>query len=245
MVAALNAGNMPGVKAVFDQMTPRDFLTAMKTLNRPDDFAALASAVGVTVDVAAADRLENLYHLVICACGKLLQFAENVTADSLEQKADAVANRVGNVNATAGNAIADLADIVLDRLERMNFASLDKKLGNLDQDGDGTYELNFSISRNPDITRRGYTLDVNIEKLTASLKVSIFETCLWGDANHDGIVDTKDATLILQYALGIAPADFCTVRTDVNADGVIDEKDATLVLQRDLDPTFVFPAERN
>lgn len=245
MVAALNAGNMPGVKAVFDQMTPRDFLTAMKTLNRPDDFAALASAVGVTVDVAAADRLENLYHLVICACGKLLQYAENITADSLEQKADAVANRVGNVNATAGNAIADLADIVLTRLERMNFASLDKKLGNLDQDGDGTYELTFSISRNPDITRRGYTLDVNIEKLTASLKVSIFETCLWGDANHDGVVDTNDATLILQYALGIAPADFCTVRTDVNADGAIDENDATLVLQRDLDPTFVFPAERN
>lgn len=272
MVDALNKGNMVAVKAAFDEMTVRDVLEAMKALDRSDDFITLANAVGVTVDTAAADRLESLYHLFIVAAGKAFEVVENGTVNNA---ADKVIDKA--IDATDSdrlhNAIDKVTDKVLDKvgsdraenavdkvngkledkvtIENLNkvygkvsaridaflqtyaVSNLDKKLGALDQDNDGAYELTLTASRNPDVTRRGYTLDVDIEKITLSLKVIIFDNdCLWGDVNHDGKVTPFDADLILKYYVGLDPADFvCAKKADVNCDGKITPFDADLVLK--------------
>ena len=102
--------------------------------------------------------------------------------------------------------------------------------------------------RDTEITKRGYTALVELEVDGLTLNVKLFaeeEDCMWGDANHDNFVNGDDATLILWYELGVAPEGFCTKRTDVNDDGKINGDDATCVLRRELDPSYVFPAEKN
>lgn len=95
------------------------------------------------------------------------------------------------------------------------------------------------------ISEYGYGIKYKLTAADFTLKIKLFEEedCLWGDANHDGIVDGNDATLVLQYELGIAPDIFCTVRTDVNGNGTIDGDDATLILQYELGIITKFPAE--
>ena len=54
-----------------------------------------------------------------------------------------------------------------------------------------------------------------------------------GDANSDGVVDTADAVLALQYAAGLIGDDAINVRAaDVNGDGKVDTADAALILQK-------------
>lgn len=201
MVEALNAGDMDAVKDAFDEMTVEDVFTAMKKLNKTDDFAKLAANVGVTVDVAAADELENLYHLIICATGKVL--------------------------------------------ERFEITGLDKKLGNLDKDDNGIYELTFTASRKGDVSRRGYTVDYNVENVTVSLKVIIFP-CKLGDVNHDGKINAKDAALIAQYSVNKLPENqfFCNYGANVNTDSKINAKDAALIAQYSVEKISSFPAEK-
>lgn len=58
------------------------------------------------------------------------------------------------------------------------------------------------------------------------------EQFLRGDANGDGVVDIKDATLIGQSTVGLGIiAEENKLKADANADGVIDIKDATLIGQ--------------
>lgn len=58
------------------------------------------------------------------------------------------------------------------------------------------------------------------------------EKFLRGDANGDGVVDIKDATLIGQSTVGLGIiAEENKLKADANADGVIDIKDATLIGQ--------------
>ncbi|MBQ7266400.1 MAG: hypothetical protein IJS61_09915 [Firmicutes bacterium] len=53
-----------------------------------------------------------------------------------------------------------------------------------------------------------------------------------GDANSDGTVDAKDASVILQFAVSGNTADASFLAAaDVNKDGTVDAKDASLVLQ--------------
>ena len=68
--------------------------------------------------------------------------------------------------------------------------------------------------------------------------------CLWGDANHDGVVNGKDATLVLQYYAGVITGDeLCLLRTDVNGDGAYNGKDAMLILQYYAGEIAKFPVE--
>ncbi len=53
---------------------------------------------------------------------------------------------------------------------------------------------------------------------------------LAGDVNCDGVVDSKDALLILQFEAGSIDSLPCGENGDVNGDGVIDSLDALLVL---------------
>lgn len=105
------------------------------------------------------------------------------------------------------------------------------KLGSFDKDDDGIYECSYDATKTPDISRYGYTLTTQVTG-EVNLTVKLFEDCLWGDANHDGVVNNKDATLVLRYYAGLIEADeLCLKRTDVNRDGVHNNKDATLILR--------------
>ena len=61
-----------------------------------------------------------------------------------------------------------------------------------------------------------------------SVEVMSDEAVLLGDVNRDGVVDSKDASIILAIASGSVENDPVG---DVNNDGVTDSKDASLVLQ--------------
>lgn len=51
-----------------------------------------------------------------------------------------------------------------------------------------------------------------------------------GDVNEDGVVDSRDALLILQYDAGLIEE---PAMADLNDDGVVDSRDALLILQYD------------
>ncbi len=200
LIDAVNADDMEALKAAIDEMTVEDVFTALKVLSRNESFASIASKLGVTIDTADAAELEQLYHLILCAAGKVL--------------------------------------------EELDITGRSSKLGNLDADGDGVYELELSATRKPDASYRGYSV---YAEASADVKLTVIlfaeEDCLWGDANHDDKVNLDDATLILQYYVGTAPADFCTKRTDVNGDGEIALDDATLVIQYYAGIITSFPVE--
>ncbi len=64
-----------------------------------------------------------------------------------------------------------------------------------------------------------------------------------GDVNGDGLVDTTDAKLIMQYDLGLIDASALNLSVaDVNGDGLVDTTDAKLIMQLDLGLIDAFPA---
>lgn len=77
-------------------------------------------------------------------------------------------------------------------------------------------KVNPSIS-NPNLIRVGQVITLPMKK---------------GDVNGDGVVDTTDARIILQAAVGkLSLTDAQKVLADINGDGVIDTTDARLILQ--------------
>jgi len=209
---AINTGSMAGLKAVVDEASVAELFTALKAMGRNVDFAAMAEAVGVTIDVSSAATLEGVYHKVLCASGKVL--------------------------------------------EELEITGKSSKLGNLYNTESGYYELTReNMFKDGELSARGYTARVELTADVLSLQVKLFGAieepvdCLWGDANHDNLVNAQDATLVLQYSvyegdLSKVEGDiFCTERTDVNDDGLINAQDATLILQRAVNPNFKFPAE--
>ena len=132
-------------------------------------------------------------------------------------------------------------------LEELEVTGTGDTLGALDQDNDGTYDYSDAYSNSKTVTHEGYGVNFELTKASGYVAVILFETddCLWGDANHDGEVNAKDATLIHQYRLGTLNEDqfFCTLRTDVTDDGAINAKDATLIHQYRVGTLEKFPAE--
>ena len=65
---------------------------------------------------------------------------------------------------------------------------------------------------------------------------------LLGDVNGDGLVDTTDAKLIMQYDLSLIDASGLDLSVaDVNGDGLVDTTDAKLIMQLDLGLITEFP----
>ena len=76
-----------------------------------------------------------------------------------------------------------------------------------------------------------------------ALNIVFLRNGLLGDANSDGIVDSYDAALILQFDVGAITADQIDLTVcDVNGDGIVDSYDATLILQFDVGMITKFPA---
>ena len=132
-------------------------------------------------------------------------------------------------------------------LEELDITGMNSKLGNLYNEETGYYELTKEdIFRDAEFSYRGYSALVELTAVELTLKVKLFgEDCLWGDANHDGIVNTDDAVMIEEYVVmdGNLDVFFCTIRTDVNADGVINTDDAALIREYVVGLITEFPAE--
>ena len=73
LIAALNTGKQAELKEEIDKISIEDIFTALKALNRNESFAELCEKLGVEVDTAEAERVENLYHIFLCAAGKVLE----------------------------------------------------------------------------------------------------------------------------------------------------------------------------
>lgn len=228
LVAALKSGEKAELKAAIDNCTVEDVISTMKLMSRTVTFAEMAAAVGVKVS-ADEVALESIWHFVTVAFGKLLEFGDEIGRDS--------------------------------------------KLGSLDQDGDGVYVLKSTYSADADVYAKGYGLYVNAEKLYECFEVKVMDLtedeipevnpenpdetdCLWGDVNHDGDVNSIDATLVLQWTVELIEKTgdlsalfegeeivFCFAKADVNGDGEINSIDATLILQYAVEIITVFPAE--
>ena len=68
-------------------------------------------------------------------------------------------------------------------------------------------------------------------------------TGILGDVSGDGILDSFDATLILQYDVGMISGETIQLHlADVSGDGILDSFDATLILQYDVGMIPGFPA---
>ena len=67
-----------------------------------------------------------------------------------------------------------------------------------------------------------------------------------GDVNHDGKINAKDATLILQKSVGVLKdtAKFCEDCAEVSGDGKLNAKDSTLILQFSVGLRDSFPAKK-
>lgn len=67
---------------------------------------------------------------------------------------------------------------------------------------------------------------------------------VYGDADGDGVIDSTDATFVLQHYANVRPldGDFCEA-VDVNGDSAVDSSDATFILQFYADVITSFPIE--
>ena len=54
---------------------------------------------------------------------------------------------------------------------------------------------------------------------------------LIGDVNCDGLINSIDAALVLQFVVGRLASLPCEIAADVNGDGTINAIDAALILQ--------------
>ena len=227
LVSALVSGETKAIKAAIDACSVEDVVSALKEMNRFTSCGEMAAELGLTISAETAE-LDAVWHFVTVAFGKILQVADVIGRDSL--------------------------------------------LGNLDKDNDGVYVLESTHDADADVYAKGYGLYVNAEKLYEAFEVKVFDLtekapivpvepenpdvpvepedptepdCLWGDVNHDGKVNAKDATLILQESVGTRDtADFfCYAKADVNGDGKINAKDATLILQHSVGTITKFPVE--
>jgi len=67
---------------------------------------------------------------------------------------------------------------------------------------------------------------------------------LWGDVNGNGTVNSTDARLTLQYAVGkVIPATIDLTAADVDGNGKVDSTDARLILQYTVKKFHRFPVE--
>jgi hypothetical protein len=63
-----------------------------------------------------------------------------------------------------------------------------------------------------------------------------------GDVNHDGLVDSTDALIVLSADVGLNTSQFCPMNCgDVNGDGLVDSTDGLIVLSYDVGMSVPFP----
>lgn len=119
-------------------------------------------------------------------------------------------------------------------LEKLDVTGNGALLGRWDGDHDGKYTFidKKDINRTGSRSVSAFTLKYNLTLEQVTFTADIFGemNCLWGDVNHDGKVNSYDASLIARYAVDCKDDDFvCSAKADVNGDQLINSYDASLV----------------
>ena len=194
LVAAVNAGDMAALKKAIDNTSVAELFTALKVLNRSDKFATVAKNVGVTVDVEDAAKIEDLYHLFLCAGGKVLEELDitgmNSKFGALDKDGDGVyvfeedATRKPSASARGYSVYAE--GTVAVKLTVALFGEEDCLWGDVDHKNgvdtfDAAYVLQYYVGN------RNFDFDFCEEKANV-------------DQNDD--IDTFDAAYILQRYVG-------------------------------------------
>ncbi len=202
-------------------------LTVVLANGNPANKADLIAALNAGKDADLKDAIDEL--TVRDVCNALKAINENTDFLAMAENAGV---SVDVADAAELEAIFHmLLDVSGELLKKLSITGSNTKLGSFDTDDDGVYECSGTTSKNSGTALRGYTVytEASVE---LNLTIKLFDDCLWGDANHDGVVNNQDATLVLRYYAGLIEADeLCLKRTDVNMDGVINNQDATLILR--------------
>ena len=253
---AINNNDMAALKAVVDNTTVAELFTALKAMNRSTNFATMASKVGVTVDMTAAADLEENFHLYLCTAGKAL---EKLDITGMNSKFGALYNEETGLYVLTGDKFLS------GELNFSSYTALYKLNAN-----DVTFQLKLfgdishvhSYEAVDEVPALGHSFGEwitpgYVDELPCGATYTETRHCacgeyetrectkeiIWGDVNHDGIIDAYDATLILRYAVGKDVGDFCEVAADLDGDGVIDSYDATLILRYCVGKITKFPVE--
>ena len=99
--------------------------------------------------------------------------------------------------------------------------------------------VNGFESLNPSVAGDAYIA----EQILAALNITRVGVGLWGDADGDGVVNLRDAILILQFANG-KDVEIDTIASDVTGDGAVNVADAIRVLKRANGHADLFPVEQ-
>lgn len=78
VAAALNNNDNDALKEIIDNTTVEEVFNSLKAVSRSVDFKAMAAKVGVTDYTDSTAALENVYHLLLCGAGKVLEELEIV-----------------------------------------------------------------------------------------------------------------------------------------------------------------------
>lgn len=111
---------------------------------------------------------------------------------------------------------------------------------------DDSFVLDGTIqTHTADAYYRGYGVEVNLEGVKATLKVTLAPKCtsILGDVNFDGKVNTRDSMVLAQYYVKIETADPHLCVSDVNGDGKYNTRDSMLIAQYYVKLIDKFPIE--
>lgn len=232
----VNEKYLPVLVTALSYVLPEKAEALNAALDNEDQLKKLIDAISVEEIVnAVKTKSENV------TFAEMLEYVLDKLPDDLAANLSAKLPLDSVKVEKAYDLIVKAAGKVLDKVNALTAGAV---IGDLDKDNDGIYEYAKSVTKNPDITRRGYTVDALIDSVDVDIKVKLFEMCLWGDADHDGDVDNIDAMLVMQYHVGLlGDDDICTKRTDVNGDGKIDNIDAMLIMQHHVKLITKFPVE--
>lgn len=163
------------------------------------------------------------------------EFVTALKALSVDVNFAKMATTVGvTVDVTAAAELESAYHLILcangKALKELKVTGNNSKFGSLYNKSTGYYELEKEdIFKDVNVS----SVHADLEITKVSLKVKIFGQvdCLWGDVNHDDIVDINDATYLMQYLIDLNPSEFkCALRADVDGQNGVDINDATYIL---------------
>ena len=198
LVAALNAGDMNALKAAIDELTVADVIKALKAMSRTTNFQTMAANVGATLDVTKAAELENVFHLILCGAGKVLEKLEITGRDAKLGALDADGDGTYEWSATASrDPDASYRGYTFYAEASVELSLTVNLFGELPADclvGDVNHDDKIN-AKDATMILRYYAGELTEEELA--------EFCLIGaEAFADGSINAKDATAILRYYAG-------------------------------------------
>ena len=189
LVAAI--GKPADLQRIFNTMTVKEVFDALKALSRNVTFGQMANKVGAG-NIGDADKLEKIFHLYLCAAGKVLEELDitGYTDKTMGQLRRSCGRYVleGAPRKTADITRRGYTVSMAGTVEKVTLAVNifgSGLLGDADDDGDVDYDDAILIAQ--------YDIDL-VDENQINLCVC--------DVDGDGDVDLDDAILVAQYDIG-------------------------------------------